>query len=470
MTEFHNPNQEPGGERRLLIVFAVTFLILMAFQPLMNKYVRKAAPHPAEPASTTGVQPTAAASSAPRAMPAATAAVTAKQAAAEAETVVENDLYRITFTNRGAQVKSWVLKKFTDDKGAPLELVNNVAQVETQQDGQMIWQPAAAAYGYPMSLWTYDPGLRGKLNSALYTSSATGHLASPADLTFEYSDGGTVVRKTFHFDNSYIIRIQTQVTSGGQVVTALPMWPAGFGDQVLPTSYAATRIAYHTEDNVKRLEPKKVSGGSTIRGAINWAGLADPYFGAVFLPDNPADTSIVTLHESAAIPKNPDKPDTKDVAVVPLLGTAVGSASGATNGRWFVGPKAVDVIDSIKSAPAPGQAVGPSLAGLVDFGFFGFVGKPLFLWLKWTHQHMVSNWGWSIALLTIIINLALLPLRVTSMKSALKMQKIQPMINDIKKKYEKYSLKDPRKAQMNQEIGGLFKEHGVNPPAAACPC
>ncbi len=85
----------------------------------------------------------------------------AKQASSEAETVVENDLYRIRFTNRGAQVKSWVLKKFKDDKGQPLELVNS---------------NAAAKYGYPLSLWTYDETLRNKMNSALYVRTPeTGH-------------------------------------------------------------------------------------------------------------------------------------------------------------------------------------------------------------------------------------------------------------------------------------------------------
>ena len=54
---------------------------------------------------------------------------------------MENDLYKITFTNRGAQVRSWILKKYHDDKGNPLELVNTVA---------------AAKYGYPLSLFSYD--------------------------------------------------------------------------------------------------------------------------------------------------------------------------------------------------------------------------------------------------------------------------------------------------------------------------
>ncbi len=73
------------------------------------------------------------------------------QAAAEATTVVENELYRITFSNRGGQAISWQLKRrpdapnsvFKDSDGKPLDLVH---------------QQAAKQFGYPLSLYTYDPG------------------------------------------------------------------------------------------------------------------------------------------------------------------------------------------------------------------------------------------------------------------------------------------------------------------------
>jgi YidC/Oxa1 family membrane protein insertase len=81
----------------------------------------------------------------------------------------------------------------------------------------------------------------------------------------------------------------------------------------------------------------------------------------------------------------------------------------------------------------------------------------------------VSNWGWAIVIQTLIINLALLPLRISSMKSALKMQKIQPQMNSIKEKYKKYSMRDPRKQEMNQEIAALMKQQGVSPAGGCLP-
>ena len=68
-----------------------------------------------------------------------------------------------------------------------------------------------------------------------------------------------------------------------------------------------------------------------------------------------------------------------------------------------------------------------------------------------------------------IINLALLPLRISSMKSALKMQKIQPQMNSIKEKYKKYGMRDPRRQEMNTEIGELMKKEGVSPVGGCLP-
>ncbi len=152
-----------------------------------------------------------------------------------------------------------------------------------------------------------------------------------------------------------------------------------------------------------------------------------------------------------------------------MLGAAVGGVDGVTRERIFVGPKALDVLDNDPFQHAEGQPGGPDLTHVVDFGFFGLIARPLFLWLLWTHDHIASNWGVSIIILTVIINLALLPLRITSMKSALKMQKLQPQMKAIQEKYKKYPMRDPRRADMNTEISALYKEHGANPAGGCLP-
>jgi YidC/Oxa1 family membrane protein insertase len=289
LAEYQNPQQEPGSEKRLLLIFLVTFVIMLAFQPLLKKFLPTPPPPQQQPAQSVPAQPaappaTATSTKAPAVSPSAGAT---KQAAGETETVLENDLYRITFTNRGAQVKSWILKKFDNEaENGRLDLVN----------------PAAASqFGYPLSLWTYDSDLRGKLNSALYVASHDGQQSTPATVTFEYGDQDLSVRKTFSFDNTYIVKVDTSVTYKGNWVAALPAWPAGFGDQVTPAFYNAATIDYQFNKNIERLAIKKISGGGTVPGPFHWAGPSDLYFAAVFIPDDPASAAMVTLRNSLSV-------------------------------------------------------------------------------------------------------------------------------------------------------------------------
>jgi len=450
----------------LLLVFALTFLVIVLFQPILKKYFPQTpapAPAPQNQGQTQAVQPAAPINQAPVAQPAVLVlnAGATKQATSESETVVENDLYRITFTNRGAQVKSWILKKFTDDKEQPLDLVNNLA---------------AEKYGYPLSLSTYDESQRNKLNSAMYvvasdrpmtvTHLGSARVQAPAQITFEYADGDVAVRKSFGFDHTYVVHVETSVASKGSQVAAYPAWPAGFGDETSVSTYHTSQIEYQYNNTTERLAIKKVSGGNTLHMPFNWAGVTDQYFAAVFLPDDSQNSALVTLRNSLNVPKNPKNPNPQDTAPAEVLGAAAGNPRGPTIARMYVGPKALATLESV---PVP-TIVGADqdLRALINFGFWGVIARPLFLWLRWTYD-FVHNWGWAICLQTLIINLALMPLRISSMKSALKMQKIQPQMNSIKEKYKKYGMRDPRRQEMNTEIGELMKREGVSPVGGCLP-
>ncbi len=441
----------------MMLVILFTFIFLIGFQFIYSKYGPK---KPAEPAQQQSPQQQqAAATSAPSvaasvAATSAPAAIGTKQASSESQIVIENGLYKITFSNRGAQVKSWILKNYHNENGQPLDLVN---------------EKAAAQYGYPLSLFTYDQALKDKLNSALYVTNLQGTQQAPTDITFEYAEGSLSVRKTFHFDDSYVVGADIEVAQNGSAVQAFPAWPAGFGDTNTPALYATSTIDYDNGNSIDRLAIKKVSGGATYRGPLAWAGPVDQYFAAIFLPDDPSNAALVTLHNTIQIPKNPEKPEANDVVSVSVLGGAVGNLDGHTRERIFIGPKALNVLSTIHPALVPGQTEATDLRRIVDFGWFSFIARPLFAWLRWTHVHMISNWGWAIVFLTVIINVALLPLRITSMKSALKTQKVQPQINAIKEKYKKYSMRDPRRQEMNQEIAALMKTEGVNPAGGCLP-
>src|SRR5205807_5346316 len=132
------------------------------------------------------------------------------------------------------------------------------------------------------------------------------------------------------------------------------------------------------------------SGGGTVPGPFSWAGVVDQYFAAVFLPEDPQKAALVTLRNQIEIPKDPSRP--ADMIHIDVLGTAVGNLTGRTNERMYVGPKSLQILESV-AVPTIANAPG-DLRGLVNFGFFGIIARPLFLWLKWTHD-FVHNWGWA---------------------------------------------------------------------------
>jgi YidC/Oxa1 family membrane protein insertase len=457
LAEFKNPNQQGGQDNNS---FLLMMLVLVAvFFGIQYFHTSKTKPA-AAPAATQSSTP-AAAPVAPDATPASTAAVPAKaakeaavpaiQATAASTTVVENELYRITFSNKGGQVISWLLKKkpgggiFRDDDGKPLDLVH---------------QQAAAKYGYPLSLYTSDSVLTTTLANALYVPSATGNLAAPASLTFKYSAGNLTVTKTFSFDETYVLHADVEVTQNGQPVRAYLMWPGGFGDQDTTTGYASAQLDTSIDGKTEHIAQKKVVNGSTTAGPIAWAGSSDAFFAAIFLPDAPDTAVLASTKNEIDVSKTVHKSSfsmSKGPVNVPLLGAGIGSTSGHILSRVFVGPKAIQVLKAIKSSDK-----GPSLESLLDFGFFGVIGKYLFISLQYIHSHGVTNWGWAIIILTVLINILMLPFRIKTMQNGLKMQRIQPQMNAIKERYKKYKATDPKKSEMNAEIMKLQKDNGVN--------
>jgi YidC/Oxa1 family membrane protein insertase len=459
LPEFKNPNQGGGGgsqdNRSFLLMMIVALGVIFGLQ-YWRAQKNPALESPDHPVTTsTHANSAATTTAAPSVAPSSTSTTPAVVAAAQASTIVENELYKITFSNQGGQVTSWILKKYKDNSGHPLDMVH---------DG------AAKLYGYPLSLYTYDDALTQQLSSALYVPSATGTLEAPASLTFKYSQGNLSVTKTFTFSNTYVIHADTQVLRNGSPVRALLAWPAGLGDAETATTYAGAQVDTSTNGKTDHLSFKKISGGATLTGPFDFAGISDQYFGAVFLPDHPDDASTVTFQHKIDIAKV-KRSTLKEAAPVatsskelPVLGTAVGSLTGQTETNLFVGPKAVEVLKNIHTAD------GGTLEPLLDFGFFGPIGKYLFLGLRAVHTWIAPHtpgshdysWGWAIVIFTIMINVVLLPLRVQGMRSALKMQRIQPQIDAIKAKYKNPKATDPKAAEMNAEVMATQKANGVS--------
>jgi YidC/Oxa1 family membrane protein insertase len=471
LTEYRNPQNEPGSDKRMLLALVAVFVVLGVMQYFMPK--PKTPPEKnqqqqqAQQTPTPVAAPVAASTPTPPKSPAVAAKVPVKMAASESESVLETPTYRITFTNRGASVKSWLLTekekrkdgtekyKYTDDNGKPFELVNATV---------------ASQLGNPLSFFAYDKDLEKKLNESLYVGGASGPTSGA--LTYEFSDGDITVRKTFRPDKDNILSVETEVLRNGARVTAFPKWASGLGDEMAPASYTKSRVDYQQGSTLERRDPtsggiirskKWIVGGETVPGPLDWAATADQYFAVAFLPDSPKDSTLVTLNSQAEVPKNPAKP-TEGNDKANVVGVAFGNTSGQTRVRVFAGAKAVNLLESIQSHPG-----GPDLRGIYDFGTFSFIARPLFLWLKWTYETWIHDWGWAIAFLTLVITMALLPLRISSMKSSLRMQRIQPQMKSIQEKYKRYSLTDPRRAEMQKEMQALYKKEGVNPIGGCFP-
>jgi YidC/Oxa1 family membrane protein insertase len=479
LPEIRNPNlQTPGsgggsgsgGDMRSTIAFTLLMLlVVLGFQYFKPK---QATPAPAAQTQSQMPQPAGPAAAGQQAQPQlaagsvqASSATPAVAAALETDTTIESQQYKIVFTNRGAQVKHWILKKYNDTAGKPLDMV----------------QPqAAASFGFPLSFYTYEPALTAQLNQALYQVtasgaqlSATGSALAPETnaLTFHYAANGLDVVKTVRFDSSYVITVEAEVKRNGAPVRALISWPAGLGDmeEFLPSSLTRSQtrtstlsqFAWSLDGKQDSQGVAKVSNNATFDQPYAYAAITDLYFVSAFMPDAPERVSVVTLHNTIDVPSDLSDPSSqKKPAQVP--GLAMGDTSGVTRLRLYAGPKSMDVLSSIHATGADGKPTGQSLEPLIQFGWLTVIAKPLYLALRYLYEHGIPNWGWSIIVVTVLFNLLMLPTRFMMMKSSLKMMRIQPKVEALKKRYAHFKVNDPKRAEMNTEMMALYKTEGVN--------
>jgi YidC/Oxa1 family membrane protein insertase len=424
-------NKELSTENRLLLAFVLMGIVLFA-----TPYFFKAPPPP--PGKKIQLAPTPV--TAPEQKPAevAPAAPAPGQVSASKESIVtlDTDFYHIDFSNRGAVVHSWILKKYQDSNHKPVDLVNSAA---------------APITGYPFSLVFKNQKPSADINNALY---AIKRSDDGLQIDFEYSDGKTFSRKTFHFTkDSYQSQITTEVTDNGVSVPHLIAWRGGFGDMTVPSPAAAEQSIHYDAAAgklVKTSAKDAKNGPVPAIGSFSFAGLEDKYFTAVFLPGNNATTEIETFNDKAPTPYNPTPEQ--------LVGAAVGG-EGVNRFSLFVGPKDLEIL----------KKVNPKLEQVVDFGWFSIIAKPLFLIMHWLNDNYVHNYGWAIIVMTIFINFALFPLKISSMKSMKKMQALQPQITAINDKYKNVGMRDPRKQEQNQEVMALYQKHNVNPLGGCLP-
>ncbi len=424
-------------DTRILIAVSLSFLALVAWRA----FVFKEPPAPPKPARAAPARPAPAQPviAKPSASP---VSLPVRQGEEPEEIVVDGDLYRATLSTQGAVVKSWILKKYRDENGKPLDVVN---------------QPACEKLGLPMSLNLADPALANKANSALFVANPSGSsLKAPVTLDLTYSDGTIQLQKQFKFGAGYEVHVEVSVADGRAYKLVEVAWPGGFGDHSLPVAAqeSSTQAVYGTAEDVTKVPQRKVKEDRLIPAPLALAGAEDRYFVSIFIPDLPDQAAFHFGRRDWTPPGWKEKEPLRPLTV--MLGSP---QPRPLSFRLFVAPKDLDVLRSEQ----------PPLDGLVDFGWFSFVAKPLFLMLRYIYDHVIHNYGWAIVILTIVINIAMFPLKLKSIRAAQEMQRVAPLVKSIQDRYKQYKFNDPRKQRMNQEVMKIYQEHGINPLGGCLP-
>ncbi len=443
-------------ERRVLLAISLSFLVLFLYQaylvppvPLLDP----SAPSPPAPAASavapgTGVGGPAAGPTPP--IPPLGPADTVIGDTDERTVTVESPLVRAVLTNRGGRLSHWVLKHYNTSAGEPLNLVPNAVT------------PAPIL---PFSLRVDDEMTTSQLNNALYrvsgaeTSTISVDVA-PVTLTFdvELADG-LRAQKQFTFEpNSYIVTVATSVERAGQALNPDVVWGPGLGDEIArtpsgsffsPTYLYPAQAIFARNGDVERLAQAALSPRTVQEGQFAFAGVDDHYFIAATVSPGPMRLEFTPLSLPA-----PNDPTTTGNYVA----WSVRFPSSPDGVRFFVGPKQFDVL----------RAVSPDFTRVIYFGMFAWLAAPLLGALQWVNG-FVGNYGWSIVVLTILINLAMWPLRHKSVVSMRRMQELQPQLKAIQDRYAQYKITNPERQKMNQEVMELYKSKGVNPASGCVP-
>jgi YidC/Oxa1 family membrane protein insertase len=434
-------------EKRVLLAIVLSFIVLYGYQaifppPELQRQADTPTPATTRPAPENAAPPAPAPVEATEPVRPPVATVTADSA--ERDITFENGSVLAVFSNRGAVLRSWRLKKYLNAAREPLELVP---------------QDAPAGLSKPFTLTVDDAAVSKTLAQALYRPSATSVDASrePQTLSFEYQEaGGLAVRKEFSFDpqSPYVVHLSTTVVQGSTALVPAVQWGPAIGTNININTLgynAPPRAIYYTQGDVERVDVSDIPEIASLQGMYGFAGADDHYFLSAAV--NLAQPLRLTYQ---VVPMTTQDP-TQDPPP-PYVAWSARYPEAPTGASFFFGPKDFDVL----------AAIDRDLVRAIDFGIFSWFVVPLLRALKWLNAY-IGNYGWSIVVLTVLINLVMFPLRHKSVVSMRRMQEIQPEVKAIQDRYSKLKMTDPGRQNMNKEMMQLYKERGVNPASGCVP-
>jgi len=454
-------------DKRTILAVVLSFLVFLIFTYLGEKYGSKPppeapAPKTAEPTTPAKPAPAApapkAATPAPGAQPPASRPAPAAAPSRPArEVVVETDLYKAVFTERGASLKSFQLKKYKQK--LLIETIWKSPQIPFVSMEIERFKDPNKAQASPKELVTASTNqiLPLSLSWESRTSSIAPDLtyeASAPSLTVKGADSGTLtfrgvtpegleVTRTYRFrGQNYAFDLKTTL------VNRTSQSLEGKLDLILTggTSDTGTQdhlgLAVFAAKSLEQFKPGKLKEPKVFTDKVEWAGLDEAFFLAAAVPVGSPQVQA-TLQE-------PSPNDLKATLKIPET-LAAGREVQASYALYF-GPKNSSDL----------RAADLGLDNVVDFGWFDWLARPFLYVLKWLNGY-IHNYGWTIIILTILLRVVLWYPNQKSMQSMKVMQKIQPRVAEIREKY-----KDDKEA-MNKELMNLYRTFKVNPLGGCLP-
>jgi YidC/Oxa1 family membrane protein insertase len=279
---------------------------------------------------------------------------------------------------------------------------------------------------------------------------------SPIKLTYD-NGAGLAFERTIALDDNYMFTVTDRVENTAEADVALVPYgrvtriglPATQGWYILHEGLIGVlgdeglqEISYSDLD-----DDSEISQANVDRG---WLGITDKYWATALIPETgrPFDARFARFDQPGLFYQ-------ADFRSEPLSVPAGGTA--AVSNRLFAGAKQVAVVDGYQ------ESLGiERFELLIDWGWFYFITKPLFLVIDWFF-HVFGNFGVAILAVTVLIKLAFFPLANKSYKSMSMMKKVQPQMMEIRERY-----KDDR-AKQQQALMELYKTEKINPVAGCWP-
>ena len=368
-----------------------------------------------------------------------------RAAAEEREVVVETSLYRLVLSNRGGRLLSMRLREYLSNVREPYEMVGL----------------GAAEYlnVRPLDLRLSSPRDTDAVSVALFETDAARKITvadgEEKTVSFRWSDGRRLaVEKHLTFlGATYRIHVEVSVTERGEEIGKQVLYGGGIGNEITESRYVGVdKGVVVSRGEVVLFTTQDVDEGPGTGVSIMATGVASHYFTGLMLPAD--DALYASRFETGIVPTEDVKRPEREV-----ITAALEAPTSRAVFTLYMGPKKLERL----------EALAPGMSQIIEFG--SWMRYPALLLRSGLVRiyAFVGNWGFAIVLLTVAINIVLVPLKHYSFVSMRRMQKLAPQIQKIRDRYKKVKPTDPRYQQMNQEIMTLYKENNASPLSGCLP-